>query len=68
MKTKKIRNFMSKLNLKLSENSGDAASDTMIIIIIGIALAIVVVGVLSESFGDIAQLVVEKLENMISGT
>ncbi len=57
-----------RIRAKLAEKAGDASSDTMIMIIIGIALAIVVVSVLTSSFGDIAATVVAKLKGMISGT
>ena len=63
-----IANLIQRMRDKLAQKAGDASSDTMIMIIIGIALAIVVVGVLTTSFGDIAATVVTRLKGMISGT
>ena len=63
-----LRLRLASLRAKAAETAGDASSDTMIMIIIGIALAIVVVNVLSGSFGDIAATVVSKLQGMIAGT
>ena len=63
-----FNDLLLRLRNKLSQENGDASSDTMIMIIIGIALAIVVVSVLTSSFGDIAATVVTRLKGMISGT